>query len=124
MKVAINTSYGGFGLSVEALKCLYKKESELLKNYTPWDGIEWYDMGDGFYGSRRYDFIKKDEQVYTFEDENRMHPDLIALIETLGDKANGLFSELKIVEIPDGIEFSIEEYDGREEIHEKHRSWK
>ena len=32
-------------------------------------------------------------------------------------------SELEIIEIPDDIEFTIEEYDGAEWIAEKHRTW-
>ena len=43
--------------------------------------------------------------------------------ETLGEKANTRFSDLKIVEIPDGVDYEIDEYDGIESIHEKHRSW-
>jgi len=31
---------------------------------------------------------------------------------------------LRIIEIPDGVEWQIEEYDGDEWIAEKHRTWK
>ena len=44
-------------------------------------------------------------------------------MKKLGNKANGTCSELKIVEIPDGIEFELSEYDGLETVEEKHRSW-
>lgn len=44
-------------------------------------------------------------------------------METLGDAASGKQSKLKIVEIPDDVEWEIAEYDGRESIEEKHRSW-
>jgi len=30
---------------------------------------------------------------------------------------------LKIVDIPDGVEWEIEEYDGMEWVAEKHRTW-
>jgi hypothetical protein len=36
----------------------------------------------------------------------------------------GSFSELKIVNIPDDVEFQIEEYDGNEWVAEKHRVWR
>jgi hypothetical protein len=41
----------------------------------------------------------------------------------LGAEANGRYAQLKIVTIPDGIEWEIEEYDGNEHIAEQHRTW-
>ena len=42
----------------------------------------------------------------------------------LGELANGPNAELKVVEIPDGIDWTIEEYDGVEWIAEVHRTWR
>ena len=56
-------------------------------------------------------------------DPERNDPDLIKVVEELGEKANGECAKLKIVEIPDGIEWEISEYDGIESVEEKHRSW-
>lgn len=56
-------------------------------------------------------------------DYERDHPLLVECVETLGDAASGKQSKLKIVEIPDDVEWEIAEYDGRESIEEKHRSW-
>jgi hypothetical protein len=44
-------------------------------------------------------------------------------VEQLGNAANGDFAELKVVEIPDDVEWIIQEYDGDEWISEKHRTW-
>jgi len=41
----------------------------------------------------------------------------------LGAKANGHYSELKIVHVPDEVDWYISEYDGLEQVHEKHRTW-
>jgi hypothetical protein len=41
----------------------------------------------------------------------------------MGEMVNGRFSNLKIVEIPDDVEWQIDDYDGMETIHEKHRMW-
>jgi hypothetical protein len=48
---------------------------------------------------------------------------LVKVVEFLGDKANGRHAKLKIVEIPDDVEFKIEEYDGQECVAEAHRTW-
>ena len=54
MKVVINKSIGGFGLSEKAVKILE------AKGHDPWD----------------------------FRTLNRDHPDLIEIVETLGDEAS------------------------------------
>ncbi len=53
----------------------------------------------------------------------RDNPGLVTAVELLGDAANGAHAKLKIVEIPDGVEWQIEEYDGNEWVAEKHRRW-
>lgn len=53
----------------------------------------------------------------------RDDPYLIQIIKELGDKANGSYAELKIVEIPEDVDWIVEEYDGREWIAERHRTW-
>jgi hypothetical protein len=50
-------------------------------------------------------------------------PDLVNIIETMGDAANGAHAKLKVVEIPDDVRWVIEEYDGYEHIAEAHRTW-
>lgn len=55
--------------------------------------------------------------------DSRTDPKLIQVIEELGKKANGSCADLKIVEIPDDVDWEIDDYDGSETIHEKHRSW-
>jgi hypothetical protein len=44
-------------------------------------------------------------------------------VQELGEKANDRFSKLKIVEIPDDVQWEIQEYDGWEHIAENHRTW-
>ena len=41
---------------------------------------------------------------------------LVKVVEELGEAANGDFSELEVVEIPDGAFYYINEYDGLEEV--------
>lgn len=53
----------------------------------------------------------------------RNDSDLIAVVRKFGEAANCRYSKLKIVEIPDGVDWEIGEYDGLETVEEKHRSW-
>jgi hypothetical protein len=60
---------------------------------------------------------------FYYYDIPRDCPVLVAMVEEQGTAINGAFSDLKVVEIPDGINWYIEEYDGREHIAERHRTW-
>ena len=53
----------------------------------------------------------------------RTDNDLISVIEDLGDEASGRYGSVKVIEIPDDIDWEIDDYDGIETIHEKHRVW-
>ena len=48
---------------------------------------------------------------------------LIAVVELMGTDADNRFSELKIVDVPDDVNWYIEEYDGKEWVAERHRTW-
>lgn len=49
---------------------------------------------------------------------------LVRAVETLGAGiCSGKAAKLEVVEIPDGIGWEIEEYDGREWVSEKHHTW-
>ena len=54
---------------------------------------------------------------------DRTNPLLLALIDEMGSKADRWFSCLEVVEIPDNVDFTIEEYDGLEWVAERHRTW-
>lgn len=102
MKIVINKCYGGFGLSKAAID-LYCERKQI-------DPGMWKETW-GFY-----------DQFHDREIE-RYDPLLVEIVEQLGDKANGKCAELAIVEVPDGIKWLLEEYDGKEWIAEVHRTW-
>lgn len=117
IKVAINSDYGGFNLSDQAFQALLDRK-----------GVE-YEVVDGRFGMKNYynkGFVGDDSHYIDSYDyfNNRADLDLIAVIEEYGDRANGLMSSIKIVEIPDEVEWYIEEYDGMEHVAEKHRTWR
>lgn len=107
MKLVINRDYGGFGLSEEACAFIAKRKGWTLA-CNDWGYDYWYS--------------EPGKPVYS-GDLPRYDPDLIAAVETLGKDANGRYADLKIVTIPDNINFEIEEYDGLEHIAERHRTW-
>lgn len=76
----------------------------LSKEAYEYMGIEW----DGF--------------GFAFEND-RKNPKLADVVEQLKEKADGFCANLKVVKIPDGVEYEIDDYDGMESIHEVHRSW-
>jgi hypothetical protein len=111
MKIVINGCYGGFGISREAV-LLGRKISGNPK----WGGAT-------IKGDTYNDTGKICDYDYGYVDVERNDEILIKIVEQLGEKANGNSVELRIVEIPNEIEWEIDEYDGIESIHEKHRSW-
>ena len=56
-------------------------------------------------------------------DIKRNDPILVEVVEQLGEAANSRFAELKVLEIPDDVQWIVEEYDGAEWVAEKHRTW-
>ena len=69
-----------------------------------------------------YKQLSNESEVYVYT-LDRTDPILIQVVETLGAEANGRFAKLRIIEIPDDIEWEITEYDGMESVEEVHRKW-
>lgn len=112
MKVVYNACYGGFGLSEEAV--LLGRE---LSDNQEWGGACL--VGDVYAGG------KVVEKFYGAHCGNLERTDetLVKVVETLGEKANGRFADLRIDEIPDGVEYEIDEYDGQESVVPPRMSW-
>jgi len=147
MKVVINQCYGGFGLSdlayeklieygIPVKKYITQKQDEVTKLYLDEplnDGEIIFDReltpegedsnNDLYYKYKGKDGLFNDRYWETWLRGERNHPLLIKVVEELGNKASGSCANLKIVEIPDNIEYEIEEYDGMEWVSEKHRKW-
>lgn len=119
MKVVINKCFGGFGLSTKAHEWLIKNRG--------WKVTKYNEKGNMEDESAQLVLTDKPELYAKYWDhfsgENRTHKDIIDVVEKLKDKASDTYSKLEIVEIPDSVEWEIDEYDGNESIEEKHRSW-
>lgn len=111
MKIVINKCHGGFGLSQKAME----RYAE-LKGFTLVT-----EKVSTLYPLHYRDEKKDDNLIY---DIPRNCPDLVKVVEELGsEEASDRFAELKVVEVPDGVDWGIEEYDGLEWIAEHHRTW-
>ena len=134
LKVVINARHGGFGLSdlaVERCIELGMKVTKYDEHGNHEDGtadfvkIDQPTISDPYRptirGSNYYHIDKWDSEG----DKFRYNPILIKVVEELGEKANGRYANLKIIEIPFSDEkgWHVSEYDGFEEIEENHRSW-
>lgn len=104
MKVVINKCFGGFGLSKTACEDYAKAKGLNVGKFN--DTWGYYEDGD-FYDRE----IQRDDPV------------LVEIVERLGNTASGNYANLVVVEIPDGVDWCVEEYDGNEWIAEVHRTW-
>lgn len=136
MKLVINKCHGGFGLSLLAIQryCeLIGKEAHFYRAGER-DGLaKKVDVNDrglfvfcvhNDYGDTVDINAIPDDAFFDKNAIPRNDPILVQVVEELGVKANRSSSELKIVEIPDDVEWQIEEYDGLEWVAEKHRTWR
>lgn len=95
-RIVINTRHGGFGLSNDGAKLYWS----IAKSFQL--------IGPGAFDNYA---------------ESRTCPILIYVVEAMGESASSRFSRLKIVDVPEGVKWQIEEYDGREWVAEVHRTW-
>lgn len=120
-KIVINKKYGGFELSPEAKayflslkgkECFFYKETYLSKTKVDLKEIDSYHFCTTTDQGEIVTFVK---DLFIDYNINREDSDLIKTVEDLGEKANGRYSKLVIVEIPD-VEYEIQEYDGYETV--------
>lgn len=115
MKVVINSDYGGFNLSDEAFaQYLTNKDIKYEFTKSEYGHTMFYKEGH-----------LNDDDHYLWDGEiERNDPTLVWVVEVMGSKsASGNYASLKVVEIPDDVDWELMEYDGREWIAEKHRTW-
>lgn len=154
IKIVISKGHGGFCFSPLALLKLVEKKSVFIKERTCDEfGLDFEDLynieygdnkvADDFYCFEHYALVNiKQNKVYTIESfvesimsgrsersylEFRSHPDIVGLVEEMGDAASGPYQKLKIVTIEDEDitldDIVISDYDNSEFIEEKCRKW-
>ncbi|WP_058211288.1 hypothetical protein [Lactococcus lactis] len=143
MKIVLNKCFGGFGLSHEAKMMIFEKRGVEVFPYLSKFGDEefiyeklskekiaesgprditrdiTYFQKDPELDSFSEDWGEEDkfDSIYLDFDDDRGNKDLVEVVEELGEKASGKYSNLKVVEIPDGASYEISDYDGIETAH-------
>lgn len=140
MKIIVNRCYGGFQVSAEAYKryaqkiriniFFYKEknvkpsiqgyiyikvDSSLIENNT-FFYVQTVDLGD------EVNELPNETSLY-LDGDYRTDSKLIETVEELKGRASTQASKLEVIEIPDDVDWEIDDYDGMETVHEKHRSW-
>jgi len=116
-QVVINTCYGGFGLSNKAMEMYLTRVGKV-----PFYRYDRY--GTSTYASKPFVNDKSIGEYYHTGDIGRDDPDLVFVVQSLGAaSASGYLSKLKIVEVPDDVEWKIHNHDGMESVSEKSNSW-
>ena len=106
-KVVLNSCYGGFGLSKEAIQMLIDKH-----------GLD-IDSEYGYVDNEDFGIVDESHDAY------RMDKRLISVVLKLGvDASSGDHAELRIVKVPDEVVevhgWHIDDYDGCESVHQSH----
>jgi hypothetical protein len=142
MKVVINACFGGFSLSPEATLELWRRGGPVTatpvaefygkSGNADADLAAWrvYLANPALRRSLAHTTVfSPDETLALYagrcnnDDGMRSHPELVKLVEEMGEAAWGACAKLKVVEVPDDVDWEIDEYDGSECVSEKHRSW-
>lgn len=137
MKVILNKCYGGFDVSYKGHQLYaekknlplyayildyekaghYKKINEVIDNNFRYMYFT-KDFGDDFKPT------DKDWNHYLYlGSEYRQDPILIEVVEELGKEASGRNGNLIVIDVPYGMKYVIDDYDGIETLHEDVPVW-
>lgn len=145
MEVVINGCYGGFSLSVKGTLKLAELKGVQIFGYVN-DRLKYSDYltrDNNYIKVTDFDSINKHDLVFWMikdlgettselpsdawfkegRELDRNDPELVKVVKLLKKEANGMCASLKVVKIPDGVEWEVEEYDGMEHIAEVHKTW-
>jgi hypothetical protein len=136
MKIVINTCQCGFVLSDEAIlryaeikgiQIWIEGKSEWSYWLLPPEDRVSFTINQDYYSMSKEDRNeygrKYLEQIFRPYEIERTDPVLIQVVEELGDKAVKYGAKLKVVEIPDDVNWELNQDYGRERISEIGRTW-
>lgn len=133
-KVILNKCFGGFKPSTKAYELYAKKkglELYIYEIHIDNKKVNYHKVDDSdsmftVYLTKDYgdvvDSINNKDKLY-LDDGHREDETLIEVVEELGPDASSYASLLKIVEIPDDLDYVIDNYDGIETLHQRVQEW-
>lgn len=139
MKIVLNKCFGGFGVSHEGKMEYYKRAGLTAFPYVDTSRFDKPSKFERYVGQKigmmnTVLYLKNDPEVESFKaswkevdekygyhsldfEDLRTDEAFVSVVEDLGEKADGSFSNLEVYEIPDGAEYSIHDYDGVETLY-------
>jgi hypothetical protein len=150
-KVVINACFGGFGVSAQGMEAYIARKGKPAFFYLE-DRASAEKPGDRDYVRKSAEDAQREKVLLgpaaltedigervshetmwpngqkhpAYIDDSdiaRDDPDLVAVVEELGDEASDSLANLQVVEIPADAAWEIAEYDGYEHVAEVHRTW-
>ena len=118
-KIVVNGCFGGFGLSDTAVRRYAEIAGiTLYEHIDDFEFVSWSTVPREEYERMTLegDFLGANAAHFSVYDLSRTDPVLVQVVEELGDAANDLYADLYIVELPAGIQYRIDEYDGNESV--------
>lgn len=112
-RIVINGCHGGATLSLKGIERMIELGHDYVRRYkAEFDEAHRDDeLMRGYYSLHCMDELKRDDPI------------LVQVVDELGPEASHQIGKLYVVDIPDGVNWTIEEYDGWEWIAETHRRW-
>lgn len=106
-KLVVNREFGGFSVHDDTVRWMRERGCPIAEELT----LPGEQYGDG--SERDVDGFR--DSTYPCRSDIRLCEHLVAAVE------EGVARDLSIVEVPEGVEWVITEYDGAETVREKHR---
>jgi hypothetical protein len=111
-KILYNACFGGFSYSKEFANFIKEKHNKLLSNQFYGDRLEYTDSSD-----------ESDDSIIDDMNRENIYPYIVEFAKFLNIteteallKASGRYSELKVQNVPAHKEYTINEYDGCENV--------
>ncbi len=128
MKVVVNNCYGRFGLSPKAKERYWGLKGKQVFFYVRERGASTARKASADANPLLVEALFKDygplvnlaevplEEFASSETIERHDPALVQVVEEMGKAADGWRAQLPVMEIPDGVDYIILDYNGKESV--------
>jgi hypothetical protein len=124
-QVVYNTCFGGFSINREVVEFVRDNRVELEEEYG-WQAVD--EIAEQTLGGEEYDGggIARERGYVSAHDvsrDNELLADIVSGETAYRGRVSGDHASLSVAEVPDGIDWTIDEYDGKETVKEKTQSF-